>query len=452
MAWETEIESVENYYADLIIIQYRNKPKARATIKLGVDLYLADGLAFDLQNVLNIDTAQGAQLDLIGKILGCNRNIFGFNIDKKYFTFEKVDAYGFSDVNQLSEGLWKKYANSIGSAFALEDEDYRILLKFKALYNLRRGSWGDMDELYYRAFGDDVKIINTKDLSITYAVSNSASVAYRAAQFLGYIEPPLGIDYTTIMGENYLIWQTPVQNTGLGSHSWMAVASDNSKFVALGNTGYISISTDGTNWETAIQSVDLGNHSWTSLVYNGTNYIALGESGYLSTSTDGITWSAATQIGNLGSHFWVSIVCNNGLYIALGRTGFISTSTDGVTWSTATQIANLTDSSDWHTIAYGNNKYLALSTDYYISTSTDGTTWSAAAQNSDLSGHGWFSLIYNGEKFIALSYDGYIAASTDGTAWIVDNTDLGNHSWTSLTFNNGKNVAIGYSGYTSYTL
>lgn len=250
MAWEEQIDSIENYYADLIIIQYRNKPKARATIKLGVDLYLADGLVFDLQNVLNIDTAQGAQLDLIGKILGCNRNIFGFNIDKKYFSFEKdlpyidtvadnaalaaydttdiqVDdvilvesdsnhdnkatlyewngatwdyvqdsevSYGFSDKNTLSEGLWKSYKNSIGSAFSLADEDYRLLLKFKALYNLRRGSWGDMDEMYYRAFGNDVEIVNKFNATISYNVDANASLAFQVADFLGYIKPPLGID------------------------------------------------------------------------------------------------------------------------------------------------------------------------------------------------------------------------------------------------------------------
>ena len=199
MAWDTEIESIENYYANLLIIQYRNKTKARATIKLGVDLYLGDGIVFDLQNVLDIDTAKGQQLDLIGKILGCNRNIFGYNVDKKYFSFEKdppyidtvadyaalqaYDTTGLSDGdiikvledsnyddattlykwdsdnsawvyvedsevsygysyydnnhdNQLSEGLWKSYRNSIGSAYALSDSDYRLLLKFKALYNL----------------------------------------------------------------------------------------------------------------------------------------------------------------------------------------------------------------------------------------------------------------------------------------------------------------------------
>lgn len=196
MTWEDEIASVENYYADLIIIQYRNKPKARATIKLGANLYLADGLVFDLQNVLDIDTAQGAQLDLIGKILGCNRNIFGFNLNKKYFSFEKEPpeiSYGYSDKNALSEGLWKSYRNSIGSAFALFDDDYRKLLKFKALYNLRRASWGDMDEMYYRAFGNEVEMINNLDATVSYNIDANASVAFQVADFLGYIKPPLGI-------------------------------------------------------------------------------------------------------------------------------------------------------------------------------------------------------------------------------------------------------------------
>lgn len=251
MAWESEIASIENYYANLLIIQYRNKPKARATIKLGVDLYIGDGIVFDLQNVLDIDTAGYAQLDLIGKILGCSRNIFGFNIDKKYFSFEKdppyIDtvadyaallaydttgladgdvikveqdsnygnattlyqwdsdnsawvylenseiSYGFSDVNQLSEGLWKSYQNSTGSAFALSNEDYRKLLKFKALYNLRRGSWGDLDTLYYKAFGDEVTIVNNYNGTISYNVSPDASIAYQVANFLGYIQPPMGV-------------------------------------------------------------------------------------------------------------------------------------------------------------------------------------------------------------------------------------------------------------------
>lgn len=248
MAYDTEIANIENYYADLLIIQYRNKPNARATIKLGVDLYLADGLIFDLNNVLDIDTAVGQQLDLIGKILGVNRKINGFTFNVDFFSFENISsfidtvadntelaaydttglsvddiikvlddsnhdnettyyqwngaswvyvttetpAYGYSDKNTLSQGYWKQYQNSVGSVYSMSDDDYRVLLKFKALYNVRYGSWACMDLLYWRAFGDEITLVNNKDLTVSYT-TNSPSIGLQVAQFLGYIEPPLGI-------------------------------------------------------------------------------------------------------------------------------------------------------------------------------------------------------------------------------------------------------------------
>ena len=258
--YETEIANVENYYADLLIIQYRNKPKARATIKLGANLYLADGLVFELNNVLDIDTAVGAQLDLIGKILGVSRDIPGFTIDKEYFSFEKnplyIDtvadltalanydttgvqagdcikvesdsnhdnnttfyewvitggvgawtykdsnneiSYGYSyysndgTVNHLSQGLWKKYQNSIGSSYSLLDPDYRVLLKFKALYNIRVGSMKFMDRMLYKLFGSDIYITNNQNSSITYHIPANYSIAVQAIKYLGYFDAPLGI-------------------------------------------------------------------------------------------------------------------------------------------------------------------------------------------------------------------------------------------------------------------
>ena len=451
MAWETEKASIENYYANLLIIQYRNKPKARATIKLGVDLYLADGLVFDLQNVLDIDTAQGVQLDLIGKILGCSRNIFGFTLNKKFFSFEKTNAYGFSDKYHLSEGLWKSYKTSTASAFGLEDADYRLLLKFKALYNLRRGSWGDMDELYYRAFGDDVKIINTKDLSIAYAVSNSASVACRVAQFLGYIEPPLGIDYTTITGKNYFIWAEPIENTNLGNYAWQDLVFANNKLLALSSSGYISTSIDGINWTIATQNADLNSHNWQSIVYANDIYVAKGQYTYVATSTDGTSWNIA-QDGNFGLNTdWRSIAYGNNKFIILDTAGYISTSIDGTTWTVATQSADL-GSHNWRSIVYGNGKFLAIGSTGYVSTSIDGETWATASSNADLGSHGWRKVIYDGTNFVAIGSGGYIAISSDGTNWTTQSTNLNSHSWSALTFDNSKAIAIGANGYTSYTL
>lgn len=192
MAYETEIENIKNYYADLLILQYRNKPKARDTIKLFVENCLCDGLVLQLNDCLNIDTAEGKQLDLIGQILGCNRNIYGFNPDTKYFSFEKTNAYGFSDKNGVSEGYWKSYFNSTGSAYALSDGDYRSLLKFKAALNVMPSTMKGMDDVLYQIFGTNVKLQNNKDLSITYVINQQTNVT-KAAEMLGYFKAPLGV-------------------------------------------------------------------------------------------------------------------------------------------------------------------------------------------------------------------------------------------------------------------
>lgn len=187
-----DIESVKDYYADLLILQYRNKPKARETIREFVEICLGDGLVFELNNCLNIDTAVGKQLDLIGQILGCNRNVYGLNPDTKYFSFEKTGAYGYSDKDALSEGYWKSYFNSIGSAYALPDSDYRQLLKFKAALNVMPSTMKGMDEALYSVFGDNVTIQNNQDLSITYVI-NQQTVVTQAAEILGYFTGPMGI-------------------------------------------------------------------------------------------------------------------------------------------------------------------------------------------------------------------------------------------------------------------
>lgn len=192
MAYETELESVKEYYADLLILQYRNKPKARATIKEFVDICMGDGLVFELNDCLNIDKAEGEQLNLIGKILGCNRNIYGLNPDTKFFSFQKTNAYGYSDKDALSEGYWKSYFNSTGSVYALSDSDYRQLLKFKAALNVMPATMKGMDEALYQVFEDNVTILNNQDLSITYVI-NQQTVVTKAAEVLGYFSAPMGI-------------------------------------------------------------------------------------------------------------------------------------------------------------------------------------------------------------------------------------------------------------------
>lgn len=187
------IDEVKEYYANLLILQYRNKPKARETIKLGVDIYTGDGLLLQLADCLNIDIAVGAQLDIIGKILGCPRNVPGINNQTKYFSFHvDENSLGFSTIGNPSNGVTKNRNNSILAAYTLNDNEYRQLLKFKAFLNVWRGDMGSMDRALYSVFGGTINLKNNQDMSITYEISEM-NTTIEAAQALGYFRAPIGV-------------------------------------------------------------------------------------------------------------------------------------------------------------------------------------------------------------------------------------------------------------------
>ena len=194
------IQDVKTYYADLLILQYRNKPKARETIKIGADIYLGDGIIFQLQDILDIDTAVGAQLDIIGKILDCPRVVQGIYNDMIFFQFyDGPDSVGFSTVGNPQGGNFRTIQNYNQSEYSLPDDDYRFLLKFKSAVNVMRGSERGIDDALWNVFQGDVLLKNNHNLTITYIVSAERTLAALAAKQLGYYRAPEGV------GANYVL-------------------------------------------------------------------------------------------------------------------------------------------------------------------------------------------------------------------------------------------------------
>ena len=234
---------------------------------------------------------------------------------------------------------------------------------------------------------------------------------------------------------------------------WQALGYGDGKFVAMtysSSEGYsCAVSTDGSTWTVTQQE---GDNNLKDIAYDGTKFVALGNSGTISTSTDGTNW-VATYVSNLGPHDWQALAYDGTKFVALGWYGYISTSTDGTTWTTAAYISNL-GSHDWQALAYSGTKFVALGNSGTISTSTDGTTWTAATQVANLGSRNWQALDYNGNEFVALDYSGYTSTSTDGTTWTAatQGVNPGSHDWHAMTNDGTKLVAVGNSGYTSQYL
>jgi hypothetical protein len=146
---------LEDYYKNLLIIQYHDKPKARATIAQWVDCMTGDGIMTQLWDAFDVDTAIGAQLDAIGKLVGIGR-------------------------------------------FDLPDDKYRVLIKFKILKNNIGTTMKDIDDAIFEYFGNSILVNNNKDMSITYILSDELGSLIPILTSEDLLPAPLGVGVSAI--------------------------------------------------------------------------------------------------------------------------------------------------------------------------------------------------------------------------------------------------------------
>lgn len=150
------ITDIEEYYKNLLIIQYHDKAKAQAVIENWVDCMVADGLLLDIPEAYNLNTAIGVQLDAIGKILGLPR----YNFD---------------------------------------DNQYRILLNLKVITNNGGVTMKEIDDVLYEFFGKSIVCHNNQDMSLTYIVFPEYEPLIPVFQSERLLPAPLGVGVNIIV-------------------------------------------------------------------------------------------------------------------------------------------------------------------------------------------------------------------------------------------------------------
>lgn len=161
-------DELKSYYADLLILQFRSKPKAYATIKALVDGLIQNQLPFDLQDAFDIDTAVGAQLDILGE---------------KYAGISRL-------VNTFSSGT-----------IVLNDSDYRKLVKMKLILNNSDSSLNDIQNLIATYFPDALQVFDTQNMRLSYYFDATYGSQDLAEAFVvqGLLPKPMGVQLSAVM-------------------------------------------------------------------------------------------------------------------------------------------------------------------------------------------------------------------------------------------------------------
>ena len=134
----TQMQKFIDYYVNLLIIQYHNKPKAQATIRAFLrPLAEVFQLYKDLENAFNIETAEGVQLDIVAKYFGVRRTYNNIVFDRLYHNYQYINGYvdglSFQTIkNQGDGGTWTLETKN-RSYYDLSDKELRLLIKLRII-------------------------------------------------------------------------------------------------------------------------------------------------------------------------------------------------------------------------------------------------------------------------------------------------------------------------------
>ena len=184
-------------YENLLIWQYRNAPRAVATMALlakGFDDELAFYSAFP--NVLNIFKTTGKSLDLVGKHVGVSRRIAGFQY-RRFFGFKgSQQALGFS-IDGKGGGRWYRYSYPLYDVVNLDDKDYRWLILAKVLKNYQTASLSDLKNFCALMYGKNVQIVDNYNMTVNIKIDKALTNDFTAwaAQHLDLFPRQCGVKY-----------------------------------------------------------------------------------------------------------------------------------------------------------------------------------------------------------------------------------------------------------------
>lgn len=223
MDYTAILHELQEYYSNLLIIQYNGKKKAKATIELLVRLVLSNMALIQIRDAFDWRTAKGPQLDIVGQWVGISR---AYNENNTWSnTYLSYPAYGTDTIAEADpqRGGYSDYSTFDDTVPAgvltykdlqankqeLDDDQYRIVIGLKIIKNNIVHNQGNIDravtlffeemingEVVYNQYGyiDNPVVYTTwQPHEITYHYPQSLSTIMNMCLYKGVLLAPTGV-------------------------------------------------------------------------------------------------------------------------------------------------------------------------------------------------------------------------------------------------------------------
>ena len=192
------------YYVNLLIIQYNNKPKARAHISALLFEEMIYDIAIAVRDGFNIETAIGAQLDILSKIIGVDRIVTRASFTRSYFGYalytDPGPTYafgGYADYTDTSvDRQFRLYIEDNRALYDLTDPELRMMLKMQIINNNSNGSMKSIDDLLSAFFFGEVIFVERYPMGETFIFEEGLRRLATIAQSEGILPRPAGVNLT----------------------------------------------------------------------------------------------------------------------------------------------------------------------------------------------------------------------------------------------------------------
>lgn len=444
------------YYKDLLIMQYRDKPKALGHVGAVLDAGMIYDIAIAVRDGFNIETAIGKQLDILGKILGVSRTITGTTFTRAYygyalygdttpFLFNPMLLYGA----EPPDVQFRDYRESSQSLYDLTDEEYRIILKLAVVRNTSNASVKTIDEILNVLFGAECYFIDRMNMTVvSYMVGDKWARIFQIAKASGLLPNPAGVgtslvvvpDINNIFAYSLYGGEAPEFAVGYGRYPFWSEYGDEiilfgypqpiaklseTKFVASSYDGPLKAwYYDGVSWNVLGNTFDTEDENSNIVGLSETRIAHVSGTGVLQAyDFDGTDFIAVGNPLSIASSF-VHMTSLSSSIISTLIAGVVQNySFDGTDWST--QGNPMSTSYDRITSVSSSRVVLGEATSPCAIRAYDfnGTDWSATGNSLSISTAGIDSMSGLSSSKVVLQLnnpDGLKTYSFDETDWTED--------------------------------
>ena len=203
------MEELLNYYANLLIVQYNGKPKAKATIEMLTKIIYGvvdTPLFLQIQNAFDWKTAVGNQLDIIGKWVGVSKVYQGLLYWGKTFlsypSWNELTPTDNTDFLQHGYSDYSTFDTDTGGTLTynelgfveqeLDPEQFRTVIGLKIIKNSITLTAKNIDDAVWEYF--DGQVYTTwDDMKITYHYPSSLETIMLVCKYKNVLPAPIGV-------------------------------------------------------------------------------------------------------------------------------------------------------------------------------------------------------------------------------------------------------------------